>query len=166
MGVDSGEHGICGCDSCTEPSVASTRHFRENSHFKSAPGAVAKGGTCDLFCCCPGRDFIGDPGLLRLNGNIVPVEPVGVARPLFSMLSCRLVLWMLLRLSEQLGLEAGEVLDVLPRGREAGGGTFGGISAECLRPELDSENTGLVDEDCGLPAATPPSNSHAWMATG
>lgn len=98
----------------------------------------------------------------------MPVEPVGVTRPLFSMLSCRVVLWMLLRLREQLGLEPGEVLDVLPRGREAGGGIFGGISAECLQPtKLDSENTGLVEEDCGLPAAiSAVANSRAWMKSG
>jgi len=99
----------------------------------------------------------------------VPVEPVGVARPLFSMLSCRVVLRLLLLLClrEQVGLEPGEVLDALLRGREAGGGTFGGVPAECLRStKLDSENTGLLDEDCGLPAVIPASTSQAWIAIG
>lgn len=97
----------------------------------------------------------------------MPVEPVGVARPLFSMLSCLVVLRMLLCLRVQVGLEPGEVLDALLRGREAGGGTFGGVPAECLRStKLDSENTGLFDEDCGLPAAIPASISQSWIAIG
>jgi hypothetical protein len=65
------------------------------------------------------------------------------------------------------GLEQGEVLNALLRGSEAGGGTFGGVLAARLRStKPDDENTGLVDEDCGLPAVIPASTSLVCMAIG
>jgi hypothetical protein len=74
---------------------------------------------------------------------------------------------MLLCLREQVGLEQGEVLDALLRGSDAGGGTFVCVSAVCLRStKLDSENTGLADEDFGLPAVIPASTSLVWIAIG
>jgi hypothetical protein len=74
---------------------------------------------------------------------------------------------MLLCLTEQVGLEQGEVLDALLRGSEAGGGAFGGVLVALLRStKLDNENTGLADEDCALPAVIPASTSLVWMAIG